>query len=204
MRVIMKYRKKGENMNKNIELTSLINDSILDSIFKEKEESLYYQNKYDKEKIKEIVSNLLSNAIKYTNEGTITLSFKCEAINKNKLKLFINCQDSGVGIAKSDIDKIFNKFERLGNNDSNIEGAGLGLVITNALIELMGGKIEVDSQVNKGSIFKVELLQKNFNNEDIIDKEIETAYEEDFSATYVFDSKTKEEYVIKNGTRKNK
>ena len=51
----------------------------------------------------------------------------------------------------------------------------------------MGGKIEVDSQVNKGSIFKVELLQKNFNNEDIIDKEIETAYEEDFSATYVFD-----------------
>ncbi len=68
----------------------------------------------------------------------------------------------------------------------------------------MGGKIEVDSQVNKGSIFKVELLQKNFNNEDIIDKEIETAYEEDFSATYVFDSKTKEEYVIKNGTRKNK
>lgn len=158
----------------------------------------------DKEKIKEIVSNLLSNAIKYTNEGTITLSFKCEAINKNKLKLFINCQDSGVGIAKSDIDKIFNKFERLGNNDSNIEGAGLGLVITNALIELMGGKIEVDSQVNKGSIFKVELLQKTFNNEDIIDKEIETAYEEDFSATYVFDSKTKEEYVIKNGTRKNK
>ena len=60
----MEYRKKGENMNKNIELTSLINDSILDSIFKEKEESLYYQNKYDKEKIKEIY---LENPTSYEN-----------------------------------------------------------------------------------------------------------------------------------------
>jgi hypothetical protein len=64
MRAIIKYRKKGENMNKNIELTSLINDSILDSIFKEKEESLYHQNKYDKEKIKEIY---LENPISYEN-----------------------------------------------------------------------------------------------------------------------------------------
>ncbi len=113
----------------------------------------------DKNHLQQVINNLLSNAIKYTDNGTVTLTVKC-LNNKNKCRLFISVQDTGRGIRKEDISKIFNKFERLDiEKNSTTEGTGLGLAITKKLVNLMGGKISVRSEYQKGTLFIVELKQ---------------------------------------------
>ena len=114
----------------------------------------------DKGKVKEIINNLLTNAIKYTNEGEIELTVKC--INQNNIcNLIISVRDTGKGIKAEDIDKLFTKFERLDvEKNSTTEGTGLGLAITKALVEMMGGKINVQSTFGQGSIFVAQIPQK--------------------------------------------
>ena len=114
----------------------------------------------DKTHMKEIVNNLLTNAIKYTDKGIIELSVKC--INQNNLcNLIISVKDTGKGIKAENINKLFTKFERLdAEKNSTIEGTGLGLAITKALVEMIGGKINVSSEFGKGSIFMVQIPQK--------------------------------------------
>lgn len=114
----------------------------------------------DKTHIKEIVNNLLTNAIKYTDEGEIELSTRC--INKgNVCNLIISVRDTGRGIKAENINKLFTKFERLdAEKNSTTEGTGLGLAITKALVDMMGGKINVQSQFGKGSLFVVQIPQK--------------------------------------------
>ena len=114
----------------------------------------------DKSYVKEIVNNLLTNAIKYTEKGTITLTTKC--INQNdKCMLMISVQDTGRGIKAEYINKLFTKFERLDiERNTTTEGTGLGLAITKALVDMMGGNINVQSQFGKGSMFIVQIPQK--------------------------------------------
>ena len=114
----------------------------------------------DKTHIKEIVNNLLTNAIKYTDQGEIELSVKC--INQNNIcNLIISVRDTGRGIKTENINKLFTKFERFDvEKNSTIEGTGLGLAITKALVDMMGGKISVQSTFGKGSLFVVQLPQK--------------------------------------------
>ena len=114
----------------------------------------------DKTHIKEIVNNLLTNAIKYTEQGEIELSVKC--INKNNISnLIISVKDTGRGIKAENINKLFTKFERLDvERNTTTEGTGLGLAITKALVEMIGGKINVQSQFGVGSIFVVQIPQK--------------------------------------------
>ncbi len=114
----------------------------------------------DKIHVKEVVNNLVSNAIKYTEEGFVI--FTCKCINQGDIcNLIISVQDSGRGIKQEDIDKLFNKFERLGvEKNTTTEGTGLGLAITKKLVEMMGGKITVTSTFGQGSIFMVNLPQK--------------------------------------------
>ncbi len=114
----------------------------------------------DKAHIKEIANNLLTNAIKYTEKGTITLNTKC--INQNdKCMLIISVQDTGRGIKAENINKLFTKFERLDvEKNTTTEGTGLGLAITKALVDMMGGHINVQSQFGEGSIFVVQIPQK--------------------------------------------
>ena len=116
----------------------------------------------DKGKVKEIINNLLTNAIKYTDEGTITLNIRCiNNLQKNTSNIIITCQDTGRGIKAEHINRLFTKFERLDiEKNSTTEGTGLGLAITKALVEMMGGKINVESQFGKGSIFMVQIPQK--------------------------------------------
>ena len=116
--------------------------------------------KGDKIHVKQILNNLLSNAIKYTDKGTIELNIKC--INKKETTLlFITVKDTGRGIKKEYIDKLFHKFERLDvEKNTTTEGTGLGLAITKKLVELLGGKINVESTFGKGSMFMVTLPQK--------------------------------------------
>lgn len=114
----------------------------------------------DKTYVKEIISNLLTNAFKYTERGIVDLNVKCIIKGKNCL-LIISVQDTGRGIKKENIDKLFNKFHRLEDDvNTTIEGTGLGLAITKSLVDMMGGKINVQSQYGIGSLFIVQIPQK--------------------------------------------
>lgn len=125
-------------------------------------EDIPYELNGDKGKVKEIINNLLTNAIKYTNEGEINLTIKCvNDLNKNISNLMITCRDTGRGIKKENISKLFTKFERLDiEKNTTTEGTGLGLAITKALVDMMGGNINVQSQFGQGSIFIINLPQK--------------------------------------------
>ena len=114
----------------------------------------------DSGKIKEIVNNLLTNAIKYTDSGMVSLNVKC--INEDDIcKLIISVEDTGHGIKKENIEKLFTKFERLDvERNTTVEGTGLGLAITKELVEMMGGKINVQSTFGKGSVFIAIIPQK--------------------------------------------
>ncbi len=138
-------------------------------------EDMPYELIGDKIKVKGIINNLLTNSIKYTDSGEINLKINCiNDTEKNISTLIITCQDTGRGIKTSDINKLFTKFERLDiEKNSTTEGTGLGLAITKSLTEMMGGKINVQSQFGKGSIFVVHLPQKIGKlTKDLSDKEL--------------------------------
>ena len=126
----------------------------------------------DREHIREIINNLLTNAIKYTEKGKVTLNIKCS--NQNDIcHLTISVKDTGRGIKKEDIDKLFTKFNRLERDlDSTIEGTGLGLAITKHLVDMMNGKIKVDSKYGVGSEFIVQLDQKIDNSKEQVEDKI--------------------------------
>lgn len=114
----------------------------------------------DKVRIKQVINNLLSNAIKYTDKGTVTVNAKC--LNyENTCTLIISVQDTGRGIKAEQIERLFAKFDRLDvERNSTTEGTGLGLAITKKLVEMMNGRINVQSQYGEGSIFMVQIPQK--------------------------------------------
>ena len=119
----------------------------------------------DHANLKKIITNLLSNACKYTDKGFVRYEVNC--VNSGGVsKLIISVEDSGRGIKRENIDKMFTKFQRLDEDrNTTIEGTGLGLAITKQLIELMGGKIIVHTVYGEGSKFTVVLNQKVTNEE---------------------------------------
>ena len=121
--------------------------------------------KGDTGKLKQIILNLLTNAVKYTDKGFIKYRIECiNDFKNNQTKLIITVTDTGRGIKKEDIDRLFKKFERLEEDrNTSIEGTGLGLAITEGLAELMGGKITVISDYGKGSTFKFVVIQEIVN-----------------------------------------
>ncbi len=125
-------------------------------------EDVPYELIGDKGKVKEIVNNIFTNAIKYTEQGEINLTVKCvNDFDKNITNLIITCQDTGRGIKKENIERLFTKFDRLDvERNTTTEGTGLGLAITKSLVEMMGGKINVQSQFGKGSIFMIQVPQE--------------------------------------------
>ncbi|MBE6159113.1 MAG: response regulator [Firmicutes bacterium] len=132
-------------------------------------EDLPYELYGDKLHVKQILNNLLSNAFKYTPSGEVILTVKC--VNTSSVcNLLFAVRDTGKGIKAKDINKLFTKFERLDIElNTTTEGTGLGLAITKSLVEMLGGKINVESNFGKGSIFIVQLPQriKNMNKEEV-------------------------------------
>lgn len=118
-------------------------------------------------RVKQVIINLLTNSAKYTKDGYI--DFRINSIQKNNIiRLIISVEDSGIGIKKESIDKLFTKFERLGvEKQTTTEGTGLGLAITKKLVEMMGGKIVVQSIYGKGSIFTISLDQRMLTKEEL-------------------------------------
>ena len=114
----------------------------------------------DPANLKKIVTNILSNACKYTKTGFVRYEVNCVNMN-GYTRLIISVEDSGQGIKKENINKLFTRFQRLEEDkNTTIEGTGLGLAITKQLTELMGGKIIVHSIYGTGSKFTVVLNQK--------------------------------------------
>jgi len=109
--------------------------------------------------IKKVVTNILTNAAKYTDTGKITYNVECVK-NNDICRLIISVEDTGRGIRKENIDKLFKKFERLDEKNTTIEGTGLGLAITKQIVELMGGEIIVQSVYGSGSKFTILLNQR--------------------------------------------
>ncbi len=104
-------------------------------------------------KLRSILINLLSNAIKFTDQGEVKLSV---ANGSDKKELFFKVSDTGIGIPKDHVPLIFDKFRQVdGSTAKRYEGTGLGLTITKNLVELLGGRIEVESKIGEGSTFTV-------------------------------------------------
>jgi len=114
----------------------------------------------DSLRIGQILMNLLTNTVKYTHKGGITMAVFAPR-SGDGVFLTIEITDTGIGIKPEDMDKLFDKFERLElKRNQNIEGSGLGLFVTKNLVELMGGTIKVNSVYGKGSTFTVMIPQK--------------------------------------------
>ena len=114
---------------------------------------------YDVDKLSAIIYNLISNAIKFSNksEGKIIVHIN-HSIEKEKERLILKIKDNGIGIAKENLPNIFNRFYQVNASESqSVEGTGIGLALTKELVNLMGGNIEVKSELHKGSEFIVEL-----------------------------------------------
>ena len=108
----------------------------------------------DRQKIQQIIDNFISNAIRFTNQGMIRIRVELVEREEQDLTLKISVQDTGVGIATEDIDKLFVSFSQVGpSNKKGYRGTGLGLAISKKLAELLGGNIGVSSKKGEGSTF---------------------------------------------------
>ena len=131
----------------------------------------------DASRLKQICVNILTNAVKYTKEGSITFSIN-SVIKNDVCRLIISVEDTGIGIKQENLSKLFNKFERLDLKDNvTIEGTGLGLAITKKLVDMMNGKIVVQSVFGKGSKFTVSIDQRIVKNPTIKVEAINTTHE---------------------------
>jgi PAS domain S-box-containing protein len=166
LNLILDFSKiESEKLNLNYELTNVI--SVLTDVISIFSETVQKKNliikftpkdkvlnaNLDPRLFRQVLNNLLNNAVKYTNEGSIKIS-----ISASKETLTLKVKDTGIGIEKDKVDKIFEEFRQVSEGlNRQFSGSGLGLTLTKRFIELMNGTISVNSKVNKGSEFIVEL-----------------------------------------------
>ena len=140
----------------------------------------------DSDKIKRILINIISNAAQNTNSGEII--FKVQAVkNGSKCRLIMSVSDTGKGIAKSELNTIFNRYERVNNEKGS---NGLGLAIVSSLVSLMGGRVDVDSELGKGSTFTITIDQS------IIDDTSVKVIKNDDHNVKVFDASGKRVLIV--------
>lgn len=162
---------KMEVCNQNYVLKNLIDETVINVVplankkglefIMEIDEGLPYELYGDVTHIRNVLINILNNAVKYTQKGFIKFIVRMESEKDDIANIRFAVADSGIGIKEEDMPKLFNKFEKFDiKKNSNIEGTGLGLTIVKGYVELMGGKLEVDSVYEMGSTFSVLLDQK--------------------------------------------
>ena len=171
---------KLELVEKEYDFEKIYNELITLAKSRMDNKNLKLSTKYDKSipkilygdelRVKQMILNVITNAIKYTDKGTITINVACE-IDDDQAMIIATIIDQGKGISGEYLPKLFSKYERLSEEGSEIEGTGLGLPITKKLVELMGGRIDVDSIENKGSTFTLTFRQKIIS----LDKKLEVS-----------------------------
>ena len=167
---------KLELLNKNFEFASMISDTVQLNMMRMGSKRIEFELDVDERipvtllgdelRVKQILNNLLSNAFKYTESGKVSMSvviddkdFAAKAAG-DKVTLKITVSDTGQGMSKEQVDKLFDEYARFNQEaNSTNEGTGLGMPITRNLINMMSGKIHVESELGKGSTFNVCLLQ---------------------------------------------
>jgi PAS domain S-box-containing protein len=111
----------------------------------------------DPEIFQKVLNHLLNNAVKFTEKGSIRLGF---SILENEIEFFV--KDSGIGIRKESMENIFNRFEKEDRGPSRLsEGSGLGLSISKGMVDMIGGKMHVDSEIGVGSCFSIRIPYQN-------------------------------------------
>ena len=148
------------------ELLDIVVHSVLDRIEKKDVEVVFDIDKSvppqiigDPIRIGQVLTNLLENGIKFTNSGEVRLHVKTLSVNEKNIQLIFEVIDTGVGIVESKLDDIFTPFYQINNTNS----AGLGLSISKALVEMMGGEVLVSTKLGKGSTFTFVLDLKVVN-----------------------------------------
>jgi signal transduction histidine kinase/FixJ family two-component response regulator len=112
----------------------------------------------DPKRLRQVLLNLLSNAVKFTDRGQ--LSFRVQVLSQSgeQVRLCFEVQDSGIGIAEGELEKIFRQFEQVGDEQHRSGGTGLGLSISRQLVRLMGSEIQVKSTPGQGSCFSFDMV----------------------------------------------
>lgn len=145
----------------------------------------------DETRIKQCILNILTNAIKYTPKGSVTMNIGFERAGENKINLWAQVIDTGIGIKQEDIKKLFDPFERIEERrNRTIEGTGLGMNIVKNLLQEMGSRLDVKSEYGKGSDFSFKVTQEVLDWDEIgtyeeIKEKVEeeaAAYKESFQA----------------------
>ena len=154
------------------EVASLISDSVQLSVMWIESKPIEFELEIDENlplnligddlRIKQILSNLLSNAFKYTESGKVILSVGLQpCLTDKEIILVISVKDTGFGMTPEQVSRLFDEYSRFDqSNNRTIDGVGLGLTITQSLVDLMGGDIHVHSEAGKGSLFTVRLPQE--------------------------------------------
>lgn len=117
----------------------------------------------DAKRLRQVLLNLLSNAVKFTEQGQVNFNVQLLGQEPERLEVRFSVKDSGIGIAKTDIHKIFIPFHQLDNATTRAEGSGLGLTISQRIVRLMGSELKVMSQPDQGSEFWFDLDLKVTN-----------------------------------------
>ncbi len=129
----------------------------------------------DKSRIWQILKNILDNAAKYTREGFISLNIKLQTSNDTEATIVFEISDSGMGMTKMQIDKIYTPFEQFHDEGKTFgEGTGLGMTITRQLIALMNAELTIESEVNVGTTFIIELTLPKANECKSIEEQLAT------------------------------
>lgn len=140
--------------------------------------------------IREILINILTNAVKYTKEGEIVLRVSSKEDDGQKLLLKIEVEDTGIGIRKEDLNKIYEKFQKFDEEkNTGIEGSGLGMSIVKALVDKMDGNIQIESTYGEGTKVTVIIPQRRVGKENIRLQEKGGYEEESFSKEFDFFTK---------------
>lgn len=133
----------------------------------------------DELRIRQILLNIVNNAIKYTKVGWVKVKVTSEVIDEENIKLKVDVEDTGIGIKKENLARLFDRFQRFDERvNQNVEGAGLGLSIVYNLVTMMNGTVSVKSVYQRGSIFSVVIPQKVVNTKAVGKFDIAYAYKE--------------------------
>ena len=146
------------------DLVNMISSRIYDkglSFLVEVDPGIPYVLYGDEIRLKQIVTNLLTNAVKYTEKGSVTMQVGYHKRDEKSIVLSVAVKDTGRGMKKEDMDKLFAPFKRIEEEQNrNIEGTGLGLSITKQLLSLMNSELKVESVYGEGSTFSFEIVQE--------------------------------------------
>lgn len=137
---------------KNISIHTIINSNVPDELIG------------DPARLRQVLNNLVSNAVKFTKAGEITINVYAKEISENKTEMIFEVSDTGIGINKDNLSKLFKPFSQADNSTTRkFGGTGLGLAICKEIVKLMDGNINVESEIGVGSCFKFNAILEASN-----------------------------------------